>query len=132
MKNPQESEFFDEVSEKRRILKDRGDAALRSIEIDLDEIKEDSIKIGKKVLIIGGALLAGYTLYRLISPAEKNEEDDLQQKSGHISKVIQVRESRNPLVGQLSGMALALALEYARRRLFQYLDSLDEEKDKAG
>lgn len=128
MNNPQDSELFDEVSEKRRILKDRGDAAIRSIEIDLDEIKEDSIRIGKKVMIIGGVLLAGYALYRILAPSDDNDETGEEKSSG--MKVIRVKERSNPILSQVSGMAIALALEYARRRLFQYLDSLEEEKEK--
>ncbi len=123
MANNSDIEFSEGVAEQRRILQEQGNTALKSIEIDLKELKEDGKRIGKQVAIIGSIFFGGYLIYRMLAPSESSKEEDQHEQPSV--------ERKGPSFGhavfsQLTGVASALLLEYARRRLIQYLDSLDE------
>jgi hypothetical protein len=125
-----ETEFYEDIGQRRQHLKDKSMLALKDIEIDLQELKEDSIRIGKKAAVIGGILLGGYVLYRLLSPTDSTEEEDATRGT-NAARSTNAPSVMLPVVRQVSNVALALLLEYARRRLMRYLDSLDEAPEHA-
>lgn len=124
-----ETEYYEDIGQRRQHLKDKGMLALKDIEIDLQELKEDSIRFGKKAAIIGGVLLGGYVLYRLLAPADTDTKENAEQ--GSVVRVTSSSSVMLPVVRQVSNVALALLLEYARRRLMRYLDSLEEASEHA-
>ncbi len=94
---------------------------------EIDEIIED-LKgkasdyriLGKDLLIVGGILVTGYALSRLLSGDESREETN----ETHIA------EKPSAFSSAITGMATSVLLAIAKQKLMEYLQNLSEEDNE--
>ncbi len=93
---------------------------ISDISDDLKNKASDYKSLGKDLLIIGGILVAGYTLSRILI-----DSDDSQEES------VELKENTSSALGAaLKGAATSVLLALAKQKLTEYLQNQNVENNE--
>ena len=117
-----------EASEKaKKDLANSANQYLNELKINLDTLSKSLSNSGSKLAVIGGSLLAGYLLYKLISKEEKSVS---KIKKSNTDDYVEIREVRpntptvlEKMVVKAMEEGLLLLLNIAKQKLLEYLES---------
>ena len=92
----------------------------KAIEGDFDEIKEQSIEIGKKGLFVIGVLLIGFVAYKILSSKSKEVEVDNYGKDS--TKIVYVNAgTSSSIFNEIMKHIALFLLNIARQKIVEYL-----------
>lgn len=120
-----------ENKDKKEQLQIQSEEFKRNIENEVDKIASHAEEVGKKVLVIGGALLLGYYLVKALTATPENEKG---KKKG--LSVDQKRHDEpagsivKSIVTNIADQATLFLLTLAREKLLEYIDKVIEEKQQ--
>ncbi|GAB3178299.1 hypothetical protein [Telluribacter humicola] len=105
--------FSFDTEEQKRKLQALAEHYRAQIEAQWDEVKDDTLYYGKHALVIGGVVAGVYLAMEALLPAENKPSADKPRK-----------ESNSSTLGStLKGVALSMALAWARKRLTDFLEA---------
>jgi hypothetical protein len=105
--------FSFDTEEQKRKLQALAEHYRAQIEAQWDEVKDDTLYYGKHALVIGGVVAGVYLAMEALLP---DEDRPSAEKS-------RTESSRSTLGSTLQGMALSMALAWARKRLTDFLEA---------
>lgn len=104
--------FSFDIEEQKKKIQDLAEHYRAQIEAQWDEVKDDTIYYGKHALVIGGVVAGVYLMMEALLP---NEDKPVADKPGKVSS--------SSLGTALQGLALSMALAWAKKRLTDFLEA---------
>ena len=105
----------------------RSNSLKKAIEGDFDELKEQSIEIGKNSLFVVGVLFLGFVAYKILSSKSKEVEVDYNGKES--TKIVYVNAGTSSSIFNevMKHIALFL-LNIAKQKIVEYLQQIKSAK----
>ena len=122
-----------ENKDKKELLQIQSEVFKRNIEKEVDKIASHAEEMGKKVLVIGGALLLGYYLVKAFTAAPENEKGKGKKKKSAGDQEYQTESTSSvvkSIVTNLADQASLFLLTLAREKLLDYIDRVIEERQQ--
>ena len=114
------------TEEKERLLKEAKKFS-NDIKGNLDTIKTNVTSNGKHVALIGGVLLAGITLYRLLRSEESNVYSDVEEDEEKTPyMIVKSGGEDNVLLSAFKKIILDLLLSFAKQKLEALIKSYEK------
>lgn len=111
------------ASEERENKKNKLQSAINDITASLNNQLDDKKELGRKVLIAGGIVLAGYAISRLLISSDTDEEIET-------AKPTKNSDSNSLVGGVLKGVATSLLLSLAKSKLEKVIADLTTSSDE--
>jgi hypothetical protein len=120
----------------RETLSNRSHLYRDALETQLHEIRDEVTVVGKRIAVIGGAVVLGFALYRVLTRKSRHAQAavrDAQEQAaqlahqassnGHTLVAPAIRSS-NPLVETIKSAILSWLLAIAREQMINFLEQL--------
>ncbi|WP_247237745.1 hypothetical protein [Telluribacter sp. SYSU D00476] len=104
--------FSFDTEEQKKKLQALAEHYRAQIEAQWGEVKDDTIYYGKHAIVIGGVVAGVYLMMEALLPNEDKPVADKPRK-----------ESSSSMGGALQGLALSIALAWAKKRLTDFLEA---------
>lgn len=119
--NPDISQpFSTDTQSEEAELKNKVAEYRERLEIQWEDLKTNAVSYGKQALIIGGVLLTAYILLEKLLPEEEKEEvGEIEEAEYTVVKT--QKESGFSIGGAVQSLALTLAANWAKEKLYSYL-----------
>lgn len=116
---------FENVPTQREALVEKTRQLKQAVEDQISSFQQDLSKSGKTALIVGGAFLAGYTIYRAFFGRKKVY---VPVKDGQ--ELVHIKtENNNGFWAMVQGALTSLLLAIAREKLLQLLDQYTKQNE---
>ncbi len=122
-----------ENKDKKEHLQIQSEVFKRNIENEVDKIASHAEEVGKKVLVIGGALLLGYYLVKALTAPQEKESGKGKKKKSTGDQEYQTESTGSVvknIVANLADQATLFLLTVAREKLLEYIDKVIQEKEQ--
>jgi len=111
---------------KKEVLHKTSDQYKNAIKSDLDGLKKNAREWGKNALIIGGTLLAVYSLVNIFF----DSEDEKVESPAKDHKLPANTNHESIIVRMIKEQLAAFLLNLAKKKLIEFLDDLKSKKRK--
>lgn len=95
-------------------------------------MKEDAARLGKTALVVGGTVLAGYVLFRLLTPAPTEENLETRSPAPREPTVPPPAAEElapSPLLTAIKGAMVSFLLAAAREKLHDFIAQFNQRTD---
>ena len=118
------------ISERKRELLDEAKQYKEAIDQQVIEIKQETFRVGKIALIVGGALAGSYLLYSLfVSGSAKNKNKKIKvDESANLPLELKEPKAKDSwLIASIKGYILTFLLSIAKEKITQAFHHIKEE-----